>query len=276
MKIIVLSDNRTINSELETEHGLCVYLETAKYKCLLDTGASDIFVRNAAKLNVDLSEVDYVFISHGHADHIGGLPFFLKLNSKAKIVMSENALSQTYYSVRNGLHRISIDFDVEKIKERLVLVNKDAWFESDIHVFFVHELKNPLPQGNRTLLRDAGTGVEPDDFNHEIVVTFGTDNLFVFTGCGHKGLLNILDTLKSTTLKRIRYVMGGFHLLDAKNGILFESEQEIENLARSLVRDYPNTDFITGHCTGDSVFSILLALLGPQIRLFHSGEEFIL
>lgn len=276
MKIIVLSDNRTINSELETEHGLCVYLETAKYKCLLDTGASDIFVRNAAKLNVDLSEVDYVFISHGHADHIGGLPFFLKLNSKAKIVMSENALSQTYYSVRNGLHRISIDFDVEKIKERLVLVNKDAWFESDIHVFSVHELKNPLPQGNRTLLRDAGTGVEPDDFNHEIVVTFGTDNLFVFTGCGHKGLLNILDTLKSTTLKRIRYVMGGFHLLDAKNGILFESEQEIENLAKSLVRDYPNTDFITGHCTGDSVFSILLALLGPQIRLFHSGEEFIL
>lgn len=276
MKIIVLSDNRTINSELETEHGLCVYLETAKYKCLLDTGASDIFVRNAAKLNVDLSEVDYVFISHGHADHIGGLPFFLKLNSKAKIVMSENALSQTYYSVRNGLHRISIDFDVEKIKERLVLVNKDAWFESDIHVFSVHELKNPLPQGNRTLLRDAGTGVEPDDFNHEIVVTFGTDNLFVFTGCGHKGLLNILDTLKSTTLKRIRYVMGGFHLLDAKNGILFESEQEIENLAKSLVRDYPNTDFITGHCTGDSVFSILLALLGPQIRLFHSGEEIIL
>ncbi len=276
MKIIVLSDNRTINSELETEHGLCVYLETAKYKCLLDTGASDIFVRNAAKLNVDLSEVDYVFISHGHADHIGGLPFFLKLNSKAKIVMSENALSQTYYSVRNGLHRISIDFDVEKIKERLVLVNKDAWFESDIHVFSVHELKNPLPQGNRTLLRDAGTGVEPDDFNHEIVVTFGTENLFVFTGCGHKGLLNILDTLKSTTLKRIRYVMGGFHLLDAKNGILFESEQEIENLAKSLIKDYPHTEFITGHCTGEIVFSVLLALLGPQIRLFHTGEEFIL
>lgn len=276
MKIIVLSDNRTINSELETEHGLCVYLETAKYKCLLDTGASDIFVRNAAKLNVDLSEVDYVFISHGHADHIGGLPFFLKLNSKAKIVMSENALSQTYYSVRNGLHRISIDFDVEKIKERLVLVNKDAWFESDIHVFFVHELKNPLPQGNRTLLRDAGTGVEPDDFNHEIVVTFGTENLFVFTGCGHKGLLNVLETIDLKSTQRIRCVMGGFHLLDAKNGIVFESEQEIENLAKSLVRDYPNTDFITGHCTGDSVFSILLALLGPQIRLFHSGEEFIL
>lgn len=76
MKIIVLSDNRTINSELETEHGLCVYLETEKYKCLLDTGASDIFISNAARLNVDLTDVDYVFISHGHADHTGGLPAF--------------------------------------------------------------------------------------------------------------------------------------------------------------------------------------------------------
>ena len=271
MKIIVLSDNRTINSELETEHGLCVYLETAKYKCLLDTGASDIFVRNAAKLNVDLSEVDYVFISHGHADHIGGLPFFLKLNSKAKIVMSENALSQTYYSVRNGLHRISIDFDVEKIKERLVLVNMDAWFESDIHVFSVHELKNPLPQGNRTLLRDAGTGVEPDDFNHEIVVTFGTENLFVFTGCGHKGLLNILETLKAKMIKRIRYVMGGFHLLDAKNGNSFETEPEIDIIAKSLIKDYPHTEFITGHCTGEHTYEILKKTLEYKLIHFFTG-----
>jgi len=83
MKIIVLSDNRSMDDSLETEHGLCIYLESAHVKCLLDTGASDLFVRNAAKLNVDLTAVDYVFLSHGHADHTGGLPAFLNLNQKA-------------------------------------------------------------------------------------------------------------------------------------------------------------------------------------------------
>ena len=85
MKITVLADNRKFDDTLESEHGLCIYLETENYKCLLDTGASDVFITNAEKLGIDLNEVDFVFISHGHADHIGGLPEFLSVNVKARI-----------------------------------------------------------------------------------------------------------------------------------------------------------------------------------------------
>ena len=67
MKFIVLSDNRTINPYLGTEHGLSIYLETENHKFLLDTGASDLYIQNAIKLNVDISAVDFLFISHGHA-----------------------------------------------------------------------------------------------------------------------------------------------------------------------------------------------------------------
>jgi len=73
MKWTVLSDNRSCDSQLQTEHGLSVLLETGRHNILLDTGASDVFIRNAEKMGIDLSTVDYVFISHGHSDHAGGL-----------------------------------------------------------------------------------------------------------------------------------------------------------------------------------------------------------
>lgn len=54
-RLVVLSDNRTNNQQLETEHGLSVYMECSSGKYLLDTGASDLFIRNAKVLGIDLA-----------------------------------------------------------------------------------------------------------------------------------------------------------------------------------------------------------------------------
>ena len=93
MKWTVLSDNRSCNPALETEHGLSILLTTERHNILLDTGASDLFIRNAELLGVNLSDVDYVFISHGHSDHAGGLRYFLEHNQKAQIIVSPDAMS---------------------------------------------------------------------------------------------------------------------------------------------------------------------------------------
>ena len=83
MKWTVLSDNRSCDSRLSTEHGLSILLEAEQHRILLDTGASDVFIRNAELLDIDLCDVDYVFISHGHSDHAGGLQYFLEHNRQA-------------------------------------------------------------------------------------------------------------------------------------------------------------------------------------------------
>lgn len=107
MKWTVLSDNRNNDSRLSIEHGLSILLETEQYRILLDTGASDVFVRNAELLGVDLSSVEYVFISHGHSDHAGGLRYFLEQNRQAKVIVSPNAMNGKFYSKRGNLHSIT-------------------------------------------------------------------------------------------------------------------------------------------------------------------------
>ncbi|MDD4636306.1 MAG: MBL fold metallo-hydrolase [Bacteroidales bacterium] len=271
MKIVVLSDNRRIDDSLEIEHGLCIYLENDHAKCLLDTGASDLFVRNAAKLNVDLAAVDYVFLSHGHADHTGGLPAFLNVNQKAKIFLSRNVVTQEFFSTRNKIHQISTDFDLTPYSERVIFVDEPMRIKDDILVFSALKSDYQKPKGNSTLYKDAGHGMVPDDFNHEIVVCFGVDKLLVYTGCAHKGLLNILDSIVLKPSQQIETVIGGFHLLDSVPLQPFETKEDIDFIAQELKKNYSHTRFITGHCTGDNVFRQLKVELGDQLSNFHAG-----
>ena len=95
VKATILADNRSSNPVLfPTEHGLSILLDTGSLLVLLDTGASDLFIRNARTLGMDLADVDYVFLSHGHNDHAGGLRAFLEINDKAKIQARYRCLSR--------------------------------------------------------------------------------------------------------------------------------------------------------------------------------------
>ena len=72
MKSIIVVDN--ISSDgIPCEWGFCTYIEAHGKKLLLDTGASDLFVENAAKLNLFIEDVDMAVLSHGHYDHSNGM-----------------------------------------------------------------------------------------------------------------------------------------------------------------------------------------------------------
>ena len=119
MKWTVLSDNRSSDSRLSTEHGLSIILQTERHKILLDTGASDVFIRNAEILGLDLRDVDYVFISHGHSDHSGGLRYILEHNRQTKVIVSPDAMSGHFSSKRGNLHSITAEWpeiDEDRLK----------------------------------------------------------------------------------------------------------------------------------------------------------------
>ena len=53
----------------------CFHLVGDKINALIDCGATSLVAMN--KLAINRNDIDVIFITHFHADHIGGLPFFI-------------------------------------------------------------------------------------------------------------------------------------------------------------------------------------------------------
>ena len=259
MRWTVLSDNRSDDSRLTTEHGLSILLHTDRLMILLDTGASDVFIRNAEQLGIDLSAVDYVFISHGHSDHAGGLRYFLEHNQKARVIVSPDAMSGKFFSKRGNLHSITIEWpDIDE--DRLVLIDQTCGIREGLYVIAHIPQTHPMPKGNRNLyVQDAAGDYIHDDFRHELALY--VDGL-LFTGCAHSGLENILSACPWP----VHTVVGGFHLLDGQ-----ETDDEIKALAQRLKAKCPETQFYTSHCTGDNVFEVMKDVMGEQLQSFRCG-----
>ncbi len=263
MKWTVLSDNRSNDSRLSTEHGLSIFLETEHHRILLDTGASDVFARNAELLGIDLSGVDYVFISHGHSDHAGGLRCLLSHNHHAKVIVSPDAMSGLFFSKRGHLHNITAEWP-EDMKDRLIEVDNTCEIADGVYAIAHIPQVHPMPKDNQYLfVQDAEGTYVPDNFCHELALYVDG---FLFTGCAHSGLENILAACPWP----VKTVVGGFHLLDGQ-----ETEEELKALAQRLKEHYQRTQFYTSHCTGDKVFEIMKEVMGEQLQSFYSGTSIL-
>lgn len=79
IKITILFDNETTSKLYSPAWGFSCLIEAYGKKILFDTGNSgDLLLKNMENMKVDLHEIDEIFISHKHWDHIDGLKELLK------------------------------------------------------------------------------------------------------------------------------------------------------------------------------------------------------
>jgi len=272
MIVKCLIENTSLDANFESEHGLSLYIESQKHKILFDLGASDIFIRNAAKLSVDLSDVDIVIISHGHNDHGGGLKKFLEINSKAKIYITKTAFTN-HYSIRkdgslkyNGLDQNLIT------NERLVFTDKYLKIDDELTLFSQVKVDRKIASINQYLLMEEDGKLIRDDFSHEQnLLVKQNDDYVLFGGCAHMGIVNIINESSKILNKFPVYVISGFHLF-SRSRATNESDTSILELAEILLKS--KAKYYTCHCTGQYAYKILKNKMGTNLE-YLSGKRII-
>ena len=152
MLIKTLVENTSISKDFGNEHGLSLYIETKKHKILFDVGASELFLQNAKRLDVNIADVSFLVISHGHYDHGGGLKVFLRENNSAIIYIRRQAFDK-HYSLRSNGKPAFIGLEENlKQNERIVFTPDDYTVDKGIWLFSNITQKEPRPKSNGGLL----------------------------------------------------------------------------------------------------------------------------
>ena len=240
LKISILSDKLPSNG-CEAEHGLSFLVE-ADGRVLFDTGASNLFLRNATRMGVDIENVDTVVLSHGHYDHGNGLQWV----SGKRIVMHPEAFAQRI-SGRSG-RNILMAVSRQTLEAQNTIVATREPFRLTDKMTYLGEIERTVPFEAEcsTPFHFADGTPDPvaDDSGLAVATARG---LFVVSGCAHAGICNIVEQARRVTgIDKVFGVIGGFHLTAIDNR-LAQTIDYLKNVGAEVV--------MPSHCTGDEAIA---------------------
>lgn len=216
MKLTVLVDNNTyIDRYYLGEPGLSIYIEDGPCRILFDTGYSDVLLRNAEKLGIDLANLDTVVLSHGHDDHSRGLDFLRQaVDCRGKrLICHPAAFARRWYEGEYigppfTAAEAADCFDLQLQAGPLEIAPDLLWLGA---IPRRHPFENRLPIG-----QVEEDGVLKDDYisDDSAMVYRGREGLFIISGCAHSGICNIVDrACEVCGTERVWGLLGGFHLM---------------------------------------------------------------
>ncbi len=256
---------------LKNEHGISFYIEKDSHKVLFDAGQSDAFMYNAAQLKIDLSDLEYIVLSHGHYDHSGGLIHLAEQHRRYEVVMGSGFFNEKYGFTGNSYEYLGNRFEESFLMEKGIpyrFVSEDVT-EILPGIYVITNFPRIHPDeviSPRFKIRKNGS-FEQDLFNDEVLIAIDTpEGVVVLLGCSHPGVRNMLDHVKSLLKKPIHAVVGGTHLVEASS--------ESMRMAAEYLSSEDMGYIGVSHCTGKTAMT---KLGGANDKYFQNrtGTAFI-
>ncbi|MCE5214382.1 MAG: MBL fold metallo-hydrolase [Methanobacterium sp.] len=154
--------------------GFSCLVETGHNRILFDTGWNgNILLHNMKIAGVKPEEIDKIFISHAHWDHIGGINHILAYENISEVYLP----CSVSVNLKNEIKQYTEVIEISESRE----ICENIWTTG--------ELGNDIKEQSMVIMTDKGN--------------------IVLTGCAHPGLKTIIK--KSRELGDIHAIVGGFH-----------------------------------------------------------------
>lgn len=233
MKITVLNDNSP-SAVCGSEHGLS-YVVEADQTILFDAGPSDIFLKNAEILGINLDLINTVVLSHGHWDHGNGLMY---LENKT-LITHPNSFAKRYRKANKTPLGLPFSLAEAQKKFLLKLTSRPLWVSADI--LYLGEIPRLNDFEGQVVGYELADGTNDDIWDDSaIVVRKANREWVVVTACSHSGVCNIVSYAQTLVEGTISAVVGGFHLKKADS----KTARTIECLKNKQIQQV-----IPSHCT---------------------------
>lgn len=250
MKVTVLVDNDTlVGINFQGEPALSFYVEEGGKKILFDTGFSDLFLKNAQILGIDLTDLDAIVFSHGHDDHMGGLYHLMEyykarqVEKKVDLILHPNALCPKCLNGKNMGNVLSPQllegyFNIIPVSDSYALTP---------HLAFLGQIPRVLEFENthsKVVTKLNGDWEEDKLLDDTSLVFDGEEGLVILSGCAHAGICNTVEAAKALTGKsKIQDIVGGFHLLHPTEERMEKTVSYLSQLGLSHITPCHCTDF---------------------------------
>jgi 7,8-dihydropterin-6-yl-methyl-4-(beta-D-ribofuranosyl)aminobenzene 5'-phosphate synthase len=247
---------------MEKDWGFAALIEYGGKRILFDTGDNpDILAKNAKAKAVDLSNLDFVVMSHRHGDHMSGLQYVLSVNPTVKIYAPKENFGVYGFSLPSTFYRKDESLPPEQRyydgTPPQVMKFGSAWARAS---FDLIEKTTEIAPGIHliALVSDKPTTLELRELSLAIDTPEG---IVLVVGCSHPGIDRIVEAAAAIN-PRIHFIAGGFHLVVAK-------DPDIENIVTTLHDKFKVAYVAPGHCTGEPTFTALKKAFGD--RYLHAG-----